>query len=37
MAPLLQAYNDFLEREYIEDVGSVTEREKEDRAIDPMH
>jgi predicted RND superfamily exporter protein len=34
MAPLLAAYNDFLEREYIEDTGSVTEREKEDRAID---
>jgi len=34
MAPLLAAYNDFLEREYIEDSGSVTEREKEDRAID---
>lgn len=34
MAPLLAAFNDFLEREYIEDTGSVTEREKEDRAID---
>jgi hypothetical protein len=34
LAPLLQAYNDFLEREYIEDTGAVTEREKEDQAID---
>ncbi|MCP4601354.1 MAG: MMPL family transporter [Proteobacteria bacterium] len=33
LAPLITAYNDFLEREYIEDTGSVTEREKEDRAI----
>ncbi|MBW2278656.1 MAG: hypothetical protein JRF63_14280, partial [Deltaproteobacteria bacterium] len=31
LAPLLLAYNDFLEREYIEDTSSVTEREKEDR------
>ncbi len=36
MAPMLSAYNDFLEREYIEDSGSVTEREKEDRAIDGL-
>ncbi|MCP4674310.1 MAG: MMPL family transporter [Deltaproteobacteria bacterium] len=36
LAPLLTAYNDFLEREYIEDSGSVTEREKEDRAIDGL-
>jgi uncharacterized protein len=36
LAPLLAAYNDFLEREYIEDSGSVTEREKEDRAIDSL-
>lgn len=36
MAPMLAAYNDFLEREYIEDSGSVTEREKEDRAIDGL-
>ncbi len=36
LAPLLTAYNDFLEREYIEDTGSVTEREKEDRAIDGL-
>jgi predicted RND superfamily exporter protein len=36
MAPMLLAYNDFLEREYIEDSGSVTEREKEDRAIDGL-
>lgn len=33
LAPLLEAYNDFFEREYIEDSGSVTEREKEDNAI----
>lgn len=33
LAPLLTAYNDFLEKEYIEDSGSVTEREKEDSAI----
>jgi hypothetical protein len=36
MGPMLTAYNDFLEREYIEDSGSVTEREKEDRAIDGL-
>ena len=36
MGPLLAAYNDFLEMEYIEDVGAVTEREKEDRAIDGL-
>ncbi len=36
MASLLTAYNDFFEREYIEDQGSVTEREKEDRAIDSL-
>jgi predicted RND superfamily exporter protein len=36
MSPLLAAYNDFLEREYIEDSGSVTEREHEDRAIDGL-
>ncbi len=33
LVPLLTAYNDFFEREYIEDSGSVTEREKEDNAI----
>lgn len=33
---LLSAYNDFLEREYIEDTGAITEREKEDRAIDGL-
>ena len=36
VVPLLSAYNDFFEREYIEDSGSVTEREKEDRAIDSL-
>lgn len=36
MASLIAAYNDFFEREYIEDSGSVTEREKEDRAIDNL-
>lgn len=36
LAPLLAAYNDFLEREYVEDTGSVTEREKEDSAINGL-
>ncbi|MDJ0763559.1 MAG: MMPL family transporter [Myxococcota bacterium] len=36
LAPLLSAYNDFLEQEYIEDSGAVTEREKEDQAIDGL-
>jgi predicted RND superfamily exporter protein len=36
LAPLLAAYNDFFEREYVEDTGSVTEREKEDNAINGL-
>ncbi len=36
LADLLMAYNDFFEREYIEDSSSVTEREKEDRAISSL-
>ncbi len=36
LAPLLAAYNDFFEREYVEDSGSVTEREKEDSAINAL-
>ncbi len=36
LVPLLTAYNDFFEREYIEDSASVTEREKEDRAINGL-
>ena len=36
LTDLLRAYNDFFEREYIEDSGALTEREKEDRAISSL-